>query len=269
MGEYIGGVGARSPFYRRALLRLFSSVYFRRRGRTGNGSFEVYVSPGSSLGVLDFRKSLVDLVHERFIREWITLDAVVWDIGANMGLFAFPAGLKAIAGRVYAFEPDLELAHYLLRSVRLRQNKKLNISVICIAVSNADGVAKFQISKFSRAMNKLESVGEWHQDKVVPKETRLVPTIRIDTLVKTLQPPTILKVDVEGAEVNVLEGGEETISSYRPTVLIEGPNELGDPMQAFFEKHRYVLFDGETADRSPLSYPVWNTIAVPKEKLTA
>jgi FkbM family methyltransferase len=186
-----------------------------------------------------------------------------------MGLFAFPAGLKAMAGRVYAFEPDVELAQYLLRGLRLRQNKKLNISVMCIAVSNADGVAKFQISKFSRAMNKLESVGEWHQDQIVPEETRLVPTIRIDTLVKTLQPPTILKIDVEGAEVNVLEGGEETISAYRPTILIEGPNELWNPIQAFFEKHHYVLFDGETADRSPLPYPVWHTIAVPQEKLTA
>jgi hypothetical protein len=179
------------------------------------------------LAVLDFRKSLVDLVHERFIREWITSDAVVWDIGANMGLFAFPAGLKAMAGRVYAFEPYVELAHYLLRSLRLSQNK------------------------------------------VVPEETRLVPTFRIDTLVKTLPPPTILKIDVEGAEVKVLEGGEQTISAHRPTILIEGPNELWDPMQAFFEKHRYVLFDGETEDRAALSHPVWNTIAVPKEKLAA
>jgi hypothetical protein len=77
--------------------------------RQGDGTFEVYVTPSSSLRVLDFRKSLVDRVHERFIREWMKADAIVWDIGANLGLFALPAALKTIAGRVYAFEPDVEL----------------------------------------------------------------------------------------------------------------------------------------------------------------
>src|SRR5262249_37370656 len=140
------GIGARSPLYRRALFRFFRSIYFRRKCRTSNGIFEVYVSPGSSLGVLDFRKALVDQVHERFIREWVKSDAVVWDIGANLGLFALPAGLKAIAGRIYAFEPDIELAHNLLRSLRLHQNRNLNITVMCVAVSNADGAADFEIS---------------------------------------------------------------------------------------------------------------------------
>jgi FkbM family methyltransferase len=261
------GIGARSPLYRRALFKAFSSRYFRRKCSTADGTFEAYVSPSSSLGVLDIRKSLVDRVHERFIREWVKSDAVVWDIGANLGLFALPAGLKAMAGRTYVFEPDVELAHNLLRSLRLNQNKNLKIAVLCVAVSNADGVADFTISKFSRAMNKLEAVGKWHQDQVVAEETRLVPTMRIDTLVRTLAPPTILKVDVEGAEVNVLQGGEATISTHRPTILIEGPRELWDPMQAFFVKHRYVLFDGEAEGHSPLSHPVWSTIAVPEEKL--
>jgi hypothetical protein len=94
-----------------------------------------------------------------------------------------------------------------------------------------------------------------------------VPTMRIDTLVKTLAPPTALKIDVEGAEIHVLEGGEATISTYRPAILIEGPHELWDPMQAFFDKYGYVLLDGEVDGRSRLSHPVWNTIAVPEEKL--
>jgi hypothetical protein len=44
-----------------------------------------------------------------FIRQWIKSDAVVWDIGSNLGLFTLPAAHTKI-GRVYAFEPDLELA---------------------------------------------------------------------------------------------------------------------------------------------------------------
>jgi FkbM family methyltransferase len=146
---------------------------------------------------------------------------VVWDIGSNLGLFTFPAALKAKTGRVYAFEPDSDLANCLLRSSRLHQNEKLAISVLCVAVSDADGVANFQISKFSRAMNKLETVGKWHEEQVTVDELRLVPTLRIDTLARVLARPTVLKIDVEGAEIHVLQGGETTISTYRPTILID------------------------------------------------
>jgi hypothetical protein len=102
------GIGAKSPFWRRALFTV-ASGYFRRRCRTDDGVFEAYVSPSSSLKVLDPRMSLVDRIHRRFIRDWITPDGVVWDVGGNLGLFALPAALKAINGQVYAFEPDVDL----------------------------------------------------------------------------------------------------------------------------------------------------------------
>jgi FkbM family methyltransferase len=262
----IGEIGARSPFWRRALYRVFSSRYFRRKGRTNDGVFEVYVTPSSSLKVVDPRIPLVDRVHQRFIRDWVELDAVVWDVGSNLGLFALPAALKATRGRVYAFEPDVDLAGNLLRSLRLKENKDLDVSVISVAVSNVDGTGAFQISKYGRAMNKLEAVGKWNESQVVAEELRLVATMRIDTLSKTLTPPTVLKIDVEGAEVDVLEGGEETIANYRPTILVEGPSELEDPMRAFFEKHDYILLDGGAEHQSPLRNPVWDTVAVPRER---
>jgi FkbM family methyltransferase len=87
--------------------------------------------------------SLVGRVHQRFIRDWVEPDAVVWDVGSNLGLFALPAALKAARGRVYAFEPDVDLAGNLLRSLRLNQNKDLDVSVLCVAVSDVDGTATF------------------------------------------------------------------------------------------------------------------------------
>lgn len=265
-GQLAMGIGAQSPFWRRALFRVFASRYFRRKCRTDDGVFEAYVSPSSSLKFFDLRMSLVDRVHQRFIRDWVEPDAVVWDVGSNLGLFALPAALKAARGRVYAFEPDVDLAGNLLRSLRLKQNKDLDVSVLCVAVSDVDGTATFQISKFSRAMNKLEAAGKWHDSQVVADELRSVATMRIDTLSKTLVPPTVVKIDVEGAEIQALEGGETTISNYRPTMLVEGPSELKDPMRAFFKKHDYVILDGSAEHQFPLPDPVWDTVAVPKEK---
>jgi hypothetical protein len=71
------GIGAHSPIWRRALYRGFRSIYFRRKCRTGDGVFEAYVSPSSYLRVLNYRKSLVDPVHRRFIEDWITSDSIV------------------------------------------------------------------------------------------------------------------------------------------------------------------------------------------------
>src|ERR1700739_1102694 len=62
------GIGAQSSFYRRALYRFFESRDFRRTARTDDGVFQAYVSPSSTLSVLDVRKSLVDPIPVRFIR---------------------------------------------------------------------------------------------------------------------------------------------------------------------------------------------------------
>jgi FkbM family methyltransferase len=259
------GIGAKSPAWKRALYRAFASTYFRRTCRTGDGTFAAFVSPGSMLKVLDFRQPLVDPAHQRFIRNWVKPDAVVWDIGGNLGLFALPAALKASSGQVYVVEPDVELAANLCRSLRLRQNKKLNVSVLCLAVSDSTGVASFQVAKFSRAMNKLEAAGRWHDDSVIADEVRPVAVMTVDVLAKTLRPPTAIKIDVEGAEMAVLEGAAATISAFRPAILVEGHRALWEAMTAFFARHRYVMLDGESDRPSPVLRPAWNTVAVPQE----
>jgi FkbM family methyltransferase len=261
-------IDAQSSLWRRLLFKASSSRHFRRTCRTADGTFQAYVSTNCGLGVLDVRKSLVASAHARFIREWVKPDSVIWDIGANLGLFSLPAALKAVRGRVYAFEPDVELAGNMLRTLKLRHNRQLNVSVVCLAVSNSDSIQSFQISKFSRAMNKLETVGKFREDQIIVEEVRSVGAMSIDTLSRTLPAPTILKIDAEGAEVDVLEGGAKTISSSRPTILVEAPQELWQPMQAFFDRHRYVLLDGSVDDKSPLKHPLWDTVAVPAEKFS-
>src|SRR3954454_18393692 len=183
------GIGALSPLWRRVLLRLLASTYIRRKCVTPDGCFAVYVSGGSSLRVLDPRGLAVEAVHRRFIVDWVARDATVWDIGANLGLFSFAAALKARHGTVYAFEPDVELAAALLRSLRLPCNRSIDISLFAAAVSDRDGTARFQISAYSRAMNKLEAVGDWNAEQVQVLETRSVPTLTIDTLARSLTPP--------------------------------------------------------------------------------
>ena len=262
------GIGAKSSFWRRMLFRVLASTYVRRSCATEDGVFDAYVSPGSSLKVLDPRGLSIDRVHQRFIREWVDGRSTVWDIGTNLGLFALPAALKARHGVVYGFEPDAEIVANVLRSLRLPRNAMLNVMLFCMAVSDTDGTAGFQVSKFSRAMSRLAGVGQWQDAQVRTAEMRSVPTLRIDTLAKSLAAPTVLKIDVEGAEMQVLEGAKETISKSRPAILIEGPQELRQPMGDFFRRYDYVMLDGAADEKIPLTHPVWDTVAVPKERFT-
>jgi FkbM family methyltransferase len=259
-------MGRFAPAWRRALYRVFDATSFLRRVRTPDGSFEAYVSPGAQLRVLSPRGVPIDPVHQRFITRWVESTSVVWDVGGNMGLFSFPAALRAREGQVYTFEPDVELARNLIRSTRRPRNRNLHVTVFSFALSDGDGTADFLIAAYGRSMNKLDGVGAWHDNLFVTSEKRAVGTYRIDTVAKSRQPPSVLKIDVEGAEMKVLEGGYETISRYRPAILIEGPKELWSQMVAFFKDLNYIVYDGQAQNPVILDAPVWDTVAIPREK---
>ena len=258
-------MGGKSALWRRWAYRAFDGWFFVRRCRTPDGVFDTYVSPGCQLNTLDPRGLTIDPVHQRFIERWVKPSDVIWDVGGNMGLFAFPAALRARTGRVYVFEPDLDLARYLERSARRSLNADLAFTVISTALSDADGAAEFLIARYGRSMNKLYGVGDWHEEIFSASDRRTVPTLRIDTLARVFEKPTIIKIDEEGGEMKVLAGARETIKVARPIILIEGPRELWDEMKAYFSDLDYIFMDGQATHCAPIEMPVWDTIALPCE----
>ena len=261
------GTGRAAPLWRRATSRALDGTYFRRRVTTPDGVFDALLSPGSQLRVLDPRGVPLEAAHLRFIARWIAPDAVVWDVGGNLGLFAFPAALKARAGRTIVFEPDIDIARLLMRSAGLRRNRALAVSVVPVALADRDGVSELLISAYGRAMNKIAGMAPWHDHVYVSHERRQVPTFRVDTLARQLAPPTVIKIDVEGAEMQVLAGGRETIARQRPVLLIEVPQEIGAALAGYFAELDYVLTDALADDLRPIETPVWDTVAVPRERM--
>ncbi|MCI0468038.1 MAG: FkbM family methyltransferase [Beijerinckiaceae bacterium] len=259
-------MGRYAPAWRRAGYRIFDSIFLRRTGRTPDGEFDIYVSPGCQLNVLDPRGVPIDPVHRRFIDRWISATSVIWDIGTNMGLFAFPAALRARNGQVYGFEPDIDLVRQVTRSLRRVRNMDLHLSIFGFALSDTDGASEFLIARYGRSMNKLEGAGPWHDGLFVGSEKRWVATLSMDTMAKYLRPPEVIKIDVEGAEMKVLEGGRATIAKHRPVMLVEGPMELWEDMSRFYRDLDYVYYDGSLEEPILLGEPTWDTVAVPREK---
>jgi FkbM family methyltransferase len=142
---------------------------------------------------------------------------VLWDIGANMGLHAVTAKLKQPAATVVAFEPV-----QVLRS-RIQANAALNdvrITTAEEALSNISGPRNLYVPEGNPsglASLKTPHAKKW---KAVPVECR-----RADELIQSgvYAPPTVVKLDVEGAEFEVLQGfGSCLLEPSLRAVVFEG-----------------------------------------------
>jgi FkbM family methyltransferase len=163
-------------------------------------------------------------------QQWVGEGDVVYDIGANVGFYTLLASnLVGDSGRVVAFEPVKRNLHFLRRHLAI--NKVINVCVIEAAVSERPGQAKFDESS-NPSMGHLTTEGQI-----------IVPCVTLDALVEksAIPPPNCLKIDVEGAEDEVLCGAERLISQYRPIIfLATHGEEVRTKCLGRLAKHGYV-----------------------------
>jgi FkbM family methyltransferase len=148
------------------------------------------------------------------------------DVGANLG--AYCRALAPVSERVIAFEANPVLARRLARLV------PNNVLVVPIGLAARAGEALFHVPK--------DEQREWHwRGRVVSSEGEELPGTGIASKVQllsldslALQGVHILKIDVEGLELEVLRGADETITKNRPCLLVETEYRHGaDPSAVF------------------------------------
>jgi FkbM family methyltransferase len=152
---------------------------------------------------------------------------VVYDIGANVGFFSLLSSRRVGAeGRVYAFEPLPRNVAAIERSARL--NGFTWLEVFAKAAGAASGEAELNLARhIGGAM--LASIGS-------PPDRRgsiPVEVVAVDDLIRerSLRPPSLVKIDVEGAELEVIRGMEATLRAHRPVLICE----LDDASEAGLE----------------------------------
>ena len=139
----------------------------------------------------------------------------ILDIGANIG---YNSLMFSDYGPVYAFEP---LFHKVI-TMNVENNKlKNNIHVVPIALSNE---SENKIMYFPKAVKQtgLRNYGGSSMQKTdgMDESTKTeVECRRLDDVYKGVT--SVIKIDVEGHELEVLKGAENTIRKYMPTLLIE------------------------------------------------
>ncbi len=197
-------------------------LVFRRRLPDEFGALTMFTSTEGGLRYLARSSRAFDPVLYDEVRTYVRPGDVVWDIGANVGLFTLTAASRSgPAGRVLAIEPDPWLAGLVRRSARANARAARPIApveVLPVAISDETGVAELCLAKRNRSTNYLAGYGTTQTGG--ERGRILVPTFTIDGLLDHFPAPNVLKIDVEGAEVPALRGAAKVLQQ-RPVVICE------------------------------------------------
>lgn len=143
---------------------------------------------------------------------------VLFDVGANYGYYSLR--YSEVCKQVFSFEPVTNTYTILCQNIKI--NSIVNITTIKSGLS--DIAEEKTINLYSSSANNSvfeRKIPLEHPLKKIGSE--LITLQVIDDLVNSAQilPPDIIKIDVEGSELNVLKGAKNTILMHRPTILIE------------------------------------------------
>jgi FkbM family methyltransferase len=171
--------------------------------------------------------------------EWIDGFAktdVLWDVGANVGLYSLYAALRGLT--VLSFEPSPGNYYLLSRNVELNGFDD-RVSSYCIAFNDNTRLDAFYMSntELGGALSSFGEATDWKGETFKAKFKQAMVGFSIDEFIKQFAPsfPNHLKIDVDGIEKKIVDGASTTLADKRlKSVLIElnsNLNETGEIIQ--------------------------------------
>jgi FkbM family methyltransferase len=174
------------------------------RGRAGDPYFD-------HLDLGDNTNDFLLYVRKHYLRE----DATIFDVGANIGVTAALLATAAPQGRLFAFEPGEAYSHLL---ETLAANDLRHCHTMQVGLGAMTGEADFLSSGVSQAFSHLAFAGT-----ALGGSNGHIALKTIDGVVSEfgLKRLDFIKIDVEGFELDVLEGAQHTLAELRPQVFLE------------------------------------------------
>ncbi len=210
-------------FVARILFHLVKPIYgTKKRIIKRNGiNFEIDISEGLDLSLFLFGNFQKHVTENKFLN--LPNNALIFDVGANVGIMSLHFAKKAPLGKVYAFEPT----HYAIQ--KLNKNFSLNKDI----AKNIQIIQTF-VSSEEKKQSDIKAFSSWKIDKEVGENqhpvhggkamsTEGVSTITIDEFVndKGLDRLDFIKIDTDGHEFDVLMGARKTIVRFKPQIIFE------------------------------------------------
>lgn len=172
----------------------------------------MHLDPTDALGLRT--NKVFEKFETELVKKEIKNGDIVLDIGANIGYFSLIfSQIVGASGRVIAFEPDPNNFALLRKNVEINNLK--NLTLIQKAVSNVSKPISFYLCDYNHAQHRIYPSSRCN-------ETITVESTTIDEYISGKEfynKINFVKMDVEGAEYDVLEGMEKTLKS-NPTLKI-------------------------------------------------
>jgi FkbM family methyltransferase len=205
---------------RQKILLALTKAYFGERRRVLRNirleGFEIIAPVNEVLGRQFIALHEYEKEETEFFRKHIKSDDVCFDVGGNVGYFSLLLSSLLDTGSVHSFEPITGNSTLIAASAAL--NGFDNITVNNTAVGDQNGHVNFSISEDSAYSSMIDT------GRVSEKVNVSVPILRLDDYIKTAKTPKvdILKIDVEGAEAQVLDGAKALLqnSAKRPRIIM-------------------------------------------------
>lgn len=157
-------------------------------------------------------------LQTKVIKDLVKEGDIVVDAGANIGYYTILLSkLVGSTGKVYAFEPSKNSIKLLKKNLKF--NKCNNVILITKALSDKEGELSFYINQLDKGNNSIkEAIGS---EKVKVKCTT------IDSCIPKDENISLMKMDIEEAELLALGGAKETLKRCN-TITVEDPEDRED-----------------------------------------
>jgi len=193
----------------------------------------VYFPKNSHLFLRTCEEGIFESENIRLLQKLFRSNTVMFDIGANIGLISIPILKKHPDAKVVSFEPSPNSLPFLQRTVKesIYSNRW---KVIPKAVGNKCGKTVFKLSKIEDGA--FDGIRETNQTRAIREVYVDLTTIDFEWMQLNKPEVSIIKCDVEGAELLVIEGAAECIKTTKPYILIE------------FEPENFISYDYTSQD---------------------
>jgi FkbM family methyltransferase len=156
---------------------------------------------------------------------------VFFDVGANVGIYSIYAALRKPTAIIYAFEPEYSNLHQLKMNI-INNDLLKNVIPFAIAISDQTGVSYLHIQDFTPgaalSTEQRGSINKTYGKDVVWKEGIVTSTLDYISDKVDIQ-PNLIKIDVDGNELKILNGGRKVFSNNNlRSIIIEMIKTLPD-----------------------------------------
>jgi len=166
------------------------------------------------ISIFNFIPFIDDIKFTKFLIKNLKENDIFYDIGANYGFYTYLA--LEFCKEVHSFEPIPDVFRYLYKNLNNEPKAILNN----IALSDNIGDVLMYINKISTGGSTIIKEVFQKNPNNFFKEIK-VPIRTLDDYLKNHNNPTIIKIDVEGAERKVIEGGVNFFTHNSPIIIME------------------------------------------------